>query len=97
TSALYRQRHWHRLQIYGTTMNRPRLFWRLVGAFVLVILARVLARASVSNQTTTSEFQQYFFRGQMVRLREIDIDLGNYYRARVSWDGVSDTLREVSG
>ncbi len=75
---------------------RKSLFFRLMGAFALVILGGVVVVTFISNQTTTSEFQQYMFRGQMVRLGDIVGELANYYRARGSWDGVNSTLRDVS-
>ena len=77
-------------------MIRNSLFFRLMGAFALVILAGVVVVTFIANQTTTNEFQQYMFRGQMVQLGELAGELANYYRARGSWEGVDNALRDVS-
>ncbi len=45
------------------------LFFRLMGAFALVILVGVAVVYVIGNQTTTSEFQLFMFRGQMVAAR----------------------------
>lgn len=72
------------------------LFVRLMGAFALVILSVVAVIAVIANQTTTLEFQQYMFRGQMVRLADIAGELAGYYRTRGSWEGVGEVLRGAS-
>ncbi len=77
-------------------MIRKSLFFRLMGAFALVILAGVVVVTFIANQTTTNEFQQYMFRGQMVQLGDLAGELANYYRARGSWEGVNNALRDVS-
>lgn len=77
-------------------MIRKSLFFRLMGAFGVVILAGVVVVTFIANQTTISEFQQYMFRGQMVRLDDIARDLAQYYRTRGSWDGVDTLLYDVS-
>ena len=77
-------------------MIRNSLFFRLMGAFALVILAGVVVVTFIANQTTTNEFQQYMFRGQMVQLGDLAGELANYYRARGSWEGVDNALRDVS-
>ena len=77
-------------------MIHKSLFFRLMGAFALVILGGVIVVTFVANQTTANEFQQYMFRGQMVRLGDIAGELANYYRARGSWSSVNDALRDVS-
>lgn len=77
-------------------MIRKSLFFRLMGAFALVILGGVIVVMFIANQATANEFQQYMFRGQMVRLGDIAGELANYYRARGSWSGVNDSLRDVS-
>lgn len=77
-------------------MMHKSLFFRLMGAFALVILAGVVVITFIANQTTVNEFQQYMFRGQMVRLDDIARDLAQYYRTRGSWDGVDTVLRDAS-
>lgn len=77
-------------------MIRRSLFFRLMGAFALVILAGVLVVTFISNRTTANEFQQYMFRGQMVRLGDIASELSEFYRAQGSWAGVSSMLQDAS-
>ncbi|MBI5032749.1 MAG: HAMP domain-containing protein [Chloroflexi bacterium] len=69
-------------------MKFKSLFIRLMAAFVLVILIAIAIIFVVVNQTTTREFQALMFRGQMTQLDQIAYELGAYYSARGSWQGV---------
>jgi signal transduction histidine kinase len=72
---------------------RPKsLFFRLMGAFALVIVVGIAIVFVIANQTTTREFQSFMFRGQMVNSQDLVNQLANYYRTRGSWDGVSALL-----
>lgn len=76
---------------------RGSLFWRLMGAFAAVILVGVVVVTLIAKQTTAREFQQYMFRGQMMRLSDIAAELSAYYRAQGNWRDVSAMLRRASG
>ncbi len=76
---------------------RGSLFWRLMGAFAVVILVGVVVVTLIAKQTTAREFQQYMFRGQMMRLSDIAAELSAYYRAQGNWSDVSAMLRRASG
>ncbi len=73
-------------------MTRPSLFVRLMGAFALVIVVGIVVIAVIANQATTNELRQFMFQGEMVRMQDFANQLGAYYRARGSWDGIQTTL-----
>jgi signal transduction histidine kinase len=67
----------------------PRsLFFRLMGAYVLVIAVAIVVVYVIANQTTTNEFRYFMFRGQMVGTQDFVDQLTSYYRSRGSWQGV---------
>lgn len=76
---------------------RNSLFVRLMGAFVVVILASICVVTFIANQATTREFQSYAMPGETARLNGIADDLAEYYRQRGSWDGAAFPLRNISG
>lgn len=64
------------------------LFFRLMGAFALVIFVGSAIIYVIANQTTAREFQLFMFRGQMVAAQDAANQLADYYRSRGSWKGV---------
>ncbi len=78
-------------------MIHNSLFIRLMGAFAIIIVVGVVSVALIANQTTTSEFQQFMFRGQMVRAQDLANELAAYYRTRGNWFGVEPLLSDSSG
>lgn len=68
------------------------LFFRLMGAFAVVILIGLSIVYVIANRATTSEFQFFMFRGQMVAVQDVANQLAEYYGARGSWTGVSSIL-----
>ena len=68
------------------------LFFRLMGAFALVIVVGYSIVYFIANQATANEFHFYLFRGQMVATQDVANQLADYYRARKSWDGVESIL-----
>lgn len=78
-------------------MIRKSLFFRLMGAFAIIIVVGVVIVAFIANQITASEFQQFMFRGQMVRAQDLANELAAYYRARGTWNGVSALLSNNAG
>jgi signal transduction histidine kinase len=77
-------------------MIRKSLFFRLMGAFAVIIVVGVVVVSLIANQTTASEFQQFMFRGQMVRAQDLSSELAAYYRARGNWECVDTILRGTS-
>ncbi len=76
---------------------RHGLFVRLMGAFAFVILIGVLVVAVIANQTTTNEFRQFMFRGEMVQQEDFVAELANYYRVHSGWQGVGDLFPRNGG
>lgn len=68
------------------------LFFRLMGAFALVILVAVASVYLIANQTTANVFRSFMFRGQMIAAQDLANQLGDYYRANGSWNGVGAVL-----
>ncbi len=66
------------------------LFFRLMGAFALVIVVSVASVYLIANQTTTNEFRLFMFRGQMVATQDLANQLADYYRTQGS-------LRAIDG
>ncbi len=73
-----------------------RLFFRLMGAFALVIVVGFTVVYAIANQATTSEFQYFMFRGQMVAVQDVANQLGDLYRARGNWDSADTVLRDTA-
>ncbi len=75
-----------------TSVMPKSLFFRLMGAFALVILVGYSIVYVIANQVTTNEFHYFMFRGQMVAVQDLANQLADYYRTRGSWDGVESVL-----
>lgn len=75
-----------------TSALTKSLFFRLMGAFALVILVGFSIVYVIANQTTANEFHFFMFRGQMVAVQDLANQLADYYRARGSWNGVESVL-----
>ena len=76
----------------GAPAWRKGLFFRLMGAFALVIVVGAAIVYVIANQTTANEFQLFMFRGQMVATQDVANQLADYYRSRGSWQGVEAVL-----
>lgn len=76
----------------GASSWRQGLFFRLMGAFVLVIVVAVATVYVIANLTTANEFRSFMFRGQMVATQDVANQLADYYRSNGSWRGVADVL-----
>ena len=68
------------------------LRWKLGGALLLVVLVSVGIMAYLTNQNTTTQFQQYIQSGGMAYTQRLVINLGNYYAQYQSWTGVQEIL-----
>lgn len=73
------------------------LFVRLMGAFAFVILVGIVVVALIANQTTTNEFQQFMFRGEMVQEQDLAAALARYYGERGSWEGAQELVARGGG
>ncbi len=68
------------------------LFFRLMGAFALVIAVGITIVYVIANQVTANEFHFFMFRGQMVAMQDVANQLADYYRSKGSWQGVETVL-----
>ena len=73
------------------------LFFRLMGAFVLVIAVAIAMVYVIANQATANEFRYFMVRGEMVGNQEFADELANYYRDGGSWKGVKTLLARGAG
>ncbi len=67
-----------------------RLFFRLLGAFGVIVLTMIVVVFIIANQTTTNEVRAYMFRGGMAPSSQIAQELSAYYAAQHSWQGVEN-------
>ncbi len=76
---------------------KPGLFVRLMGAFAVVSTVGILVVAVITNQTTTSGFRQFMFRGEMVQGADFAAELSEYYGEHGGWSGVEQLLARSGG
>ncbi len=70
------------------------LLFRMTAAFAAVLFVSIAIIYVVANVATTNEFRGYMFRGGMAAGSQIARDLGAYYAARGSWQGVDTYLAQ---
>lgn len=75
-------------------MNRLRtsLFWKLMAAFLLVVLVAVGSVAVIARQTTASEYQRLRQSTGQSSATGVSGTLADYYAQYGTWDGVSSVL-----
>lgn len=73
------------------------LFFRLMGAFALVIIVAIASVYFIANLTTANEFRSFMFSGQMVATQDVANRLAGYYSAHGNWQGVDALLARGAG
>ena len=73
------------------------LFWKLMGAFAVVILVGVGGALLLAGRMTETEFREYARQGNVGRWDQIASTLEGYYAAQGSWDGVGTVLQRGMG
>jgi two-component system OmpR family sensor kinase/two-component system sensor histidine kinase BaeS len=68
-----------------------------MGAFALVILIGIVVVSVIANQATTNEFRRFMFRGEMIQVEDLAVELESFYRARESWSGVQALFTRGGG
>jgi signal transduction histidine kinase len=68
------------------------LRWKLGGALLLVVLISVGIMAFLTNQNTTSQFQQYVYSSNTTYTQNMVKNLEQYYTQTKSWSGVQEIL-----
>jgi two-component system OmpR family sensor kinase/two-component system sensor histidine kinase BaeS len=76
---------------------RGSLFFRLLGAFALVILAVTLVISFLSNRAAVGEFRLYTTRSGQLWAQRLVPFLADYYARTGSWDNVMVTLQAPTG
>ncbi len=69
------------------------LWFKLIGAFALVILVVVGLVMLVTLRATTSQFELYVNRQGQAWAQRIGLTLADYYAATGSWQGVQDVMQ----
>jgi signal transduction histidine kinase len=80
---------------WGISWRKDNLFslrWKLGGALLLVVLVSVGIMAYLTNQNTTTQFQQYLQSGNMAYTQRLVNTLEQYYSQGQSWSGVQEIL-----
>jgi signal transduction histidine kinase len=76
----------------------PRsLFFRLLGAFVLVILVLAAIATVLANRVTAGQFRVYTNQNGQLWAQRLAPTLANYYARTGSWQGVASALQASSG
>jgi two-component system OmpR family sensor kinase/two-component system sensor histidine kinase BaeS len=76
---------------------RRSLFFRLLGAFALVILALAVIVAVLVNRATTHQFQLYSDRNGQLLAAQLAPQLAAYYARQGSWQGSEAVLQGSGG
>ena len=75
----------------------PRsLLFRLLGAFLLIILVLAVVATALANRATAGQFRVYTDRNGQLWAQRLAPTLANYYARTGSWQGVDATLRSSS-
>lgn len=72
-------------------------FFKLMGAFVLVILLLAVVVAMLVNQATSSQFRLYSDHNGQLWAAQLAPQLAAYYSRQGSWQGVETVLRSSGG
>ncbi len=76
---------------------RRSFFFKLLGAFVLVILVLAVVVAVLVNQATSSQFRLYSDRNGQLWAAQLAPKLAAYYLRQGSWQGVETVLQNSGG
>ena len=70
------------------------LFFKLIGAFALVILALAAVVTVLANQATADQFRAYTDRSGQLWAQQLAPALSNYYSSSGTWQGVSASVQD---
>lgn len=76
----------------GTLLSRFK--FKLIGAFILVILVAIAVVYFTANYSVSKQFRLYVVRGALLQAEPLREELLNYYRERGSWQGVRKFLEQ---
>ena len=69
-----------------------RIWFKLTGAFALVIIVGIVVTVVLARQGTATQFAHLMVNSQMVQQEEMQQLLEDYYRQQASWAGVDEQL-----
>src|SRR5512133_2616129 len=78
----------------GTRLMVRSLFFKLIGAFALVILALAAVVTVLARQATADQFRAYTDRSGQLWAQQLAPALSNYYSASGTWQGVSAAIKD---
>ena len=70
--------------------HSPRLWVKLLVAFVIVAASAVGVAAVMANRITTRQFEIYVSQGKQARAERLAPEFAVYYARTGSWDGVDE-------
>lgn len=70
------------------------LFFKLLGAFALVIVVLAVVATALANQATAGEFHAYTDRNSQAWAQRLAPALADYYSQNNTWDGVGGVLQD---
>jgi signal transduction histidine kinase len=71
---------------------RINLFWKLSGAFLLIVVLAIGLMAFFTNLNTRSSFQSYLSQSNAVYADTVAANLSRYYSTNRSWSGIQSVL-----
>lgn len=75
---------------------RRSLFFKLLGAFALVIIVLAVVATVLANQAAANAFQMYTNRNGQVLAQQLAPALADYYAQNQTWDDVTGLLQNPS-
>jgi two-component system OmpR family sensor kinase/two-component system sensor histidine kinase BaeS len=75
---------------------RQSLFFKLLGAFALVIVVGAIVTTLLAHQAAVSEFRTYTDRNGQVWAEHLAPALAEYYSQNNTWEGVTSVLQDSS-
>ena len=73
------------------------LFFKLVGAFALIILVLAVVATLLANRATTGQFRLYSDRNGQLWAQRLAPTLAAYYESAGSWQGIDNALAAPTG
>ena len=74
-----------------------RIWFKLMGAFALIIVVGIIVTVVLARQGTATQFAHFMVNSQMVQPARVQQVLVDYYRQQASWAGVDGRLETLVG
>jgi len=73
---------------------KRRLWLKLTGSFAVLILSGSIIMAVIINISTRNYYNSFINKNDMNLARELSLQIGSYYEAAGSWEGIKDELEK---